>query len=108
MPHHESNATDLTQILELLSEQGFDGMANAMQILINEAMKLERSEFIGAAPHERSTTRRGWANGFKPKRVATRVGEVELSVPQVRGVEEGQEGFYPKSLERGVRSERAL
>lgn len=108
MPHHEANVTDLSQVLELLSEQGFDGMANAMEILINEAMKLERAEFIGAAPHERSTSRRGWANGFKPKRVATRVGEVALNVPQVRGVDAGQEGFYPKSLERGVRSERAL
>ena len=108
MPHHESNPTALNEVLELLSEQGFEGMANAMQILLNEAMKLERAEFIGVAPHERSATRRGWANGFKPKRVATRAGEIELSVPQVRDVEEGQPGFYPKSLERGVRSERAL
>ncbi len=108
MPHHEVNPTPLTQVLELLTEHGFEGMANAMQILLNEAMKLERADFLGAAPHERSLTRRGWANGFKPKHVATRAGEVELSVPQVRGVPEGQPGFYPKSLERGVRSERAL
>ena len=108
MPHHESNPTALTEVLEVLAEQGFEGMANAMQILLNEAMKLERAEFIGVAPYERSATRRGWANGFKPKRVATRAGEIELSVPQVRDLEEGQPGFYPKSLERGVRSERAL
>ena len=108
MPHHESNPTALTEVLEVLTEQGFEGMANAMQILLNEAMKLERAEFIGVAPYERSATRRGWANGFKPKRVATRAGEIELSVPQVRDLEEGQPGFYPKSLERGVRSERAL
>lgn len=108
MPHHESNPTAFTEVLELLSEQGFAGMANAMQILLNEAMKLERADFIGAAPHERSASRRGWANGFKPKRIATRAGAVELSIPQVRGVEEGEPGFYPKSLERGVRSERAL
>ena len=55
MPHHESNPTAFTEVLELLSDQGFEGMANAMQILLNEAMKLERAEFIGAAPHERST-----------------------------------------------------
>jgi transposase-like protein len=45
-------------------------------------MKLERAEFIGAAPHERSASRRGWANGFKAKRVATRAGEIALSIPQ--------------------------
>ena len=108
MPHHESNLTALNEVLEVLTEQGFEGMANAIQILLNEVMKLERAAFIGAAPHERSVSRRGWANGFKPKRVATRAGEIELSVPQVRDLEEGQPGFYPKSLERGVRSERAL
>ena len=108
MPHHEPNPTSVVEVLELLSEHGFDGLANAMQILFNEVMKLERAEFLGAAPHERSTTRRGWANGFKAKTLATRVGAVELSVPQVRGVDEGSEGFYPKSLERGARSERAL
>lgn len=108
MPHHETNPTALVEALELLTEKGFDGLANAMQILFNEAMKLERAEFIGAEPHERSTSRRGWANGFKPKHVATRVGEIKLSIPQVRGVADDQEGFYPKSLERGLRSERAL
>jgi transposase-like protein len=69
-------------------------------------MKLERSAFLGAAPYERSEQRRGHANGFKPKRVRSRLGELDLSIPQVRGVE--GEGFYPRALERGVRSERAL
>ena len=32
----------LEQVLELLTEHGFDGMAQAMQTLFNEAMKLER------------------------------------------------------------------
>lgn len=108
MPHHETNPTALVEVLELLTEKGFDGLANAMEILFNEAMKLERVEFIGAAPHERSTSRRGWANGFKTKRIATCVGQIDLDIPQVRGVADGGDGFYPKSLERGLRSERAL
>lgn len=108
MPHHETNPTAFTQVLELLVEQGFDGMANAMQVLFNEAMKIERAEFIGAEPHERSTTRHGWANGFKSKQISTRAGKIELDVPQVRGLGDDEAGFYPKSLERGVRSERAL
>jgi len=58
---------------------------------------------LGAQPYQRTDQRRGYANGFKPKTLATRVGKVELQVPQTRDVE-----FYPKSLERGVRSERAL
>ena len=40
----------------------------------------------------------------KPKSLATRVGQIELRVPQVRdGV-----AFYPSALEKGVRSEQAL
>ena len=91
------------EVLELLIEQGFEGMAQALQILLNEAMKIERSQVLGARPYERTLTRRGHANGFKPKTVHTRVGDLELAVPQARGVE-----FYPSSLERGLRSEKAL
>ena len=91
------------EILELLAECGFDGMAQAMQMLLNEAMKLERSQVLGAQLYERTLERRGYANGFKPKSVETRVGRLELAVPQTRGVP-----FYPTALERGTRSERAL
>jgi len=59
---------------------------------------------LGAKPYERTPNRRGFANGFKPKTMATRMGKVNLSVPQVRG----DVDFYPSSLERGARSERAL
>ena len=97
----ESNPLDL--MIQVLEEYGFEGMASAIQILVNEAMKIERSETLRADPYERTDERRGYANGFKPKTLATRIGKLQLQVPQTRGVE-----FYPQSLERGVRSERAL
>ena len=90
-------------VLELLGEHGFEGLAQAMRVLLNEAMKLERSAVLCARPYERTPLRRGQANGFKPKTVQTRLGPLELRVPQTRGVE-----FYPSALERGQRSERAL
>ena len=62
------------EILELLAEHGFEGMAQAMQTLFNEAMKLERSAVLEAQPYERTPRRRGYANGFKPKTIQTRVG----------------------------------
>ena len=97
----QSNAID--EVVHLLAEQGFDGMAEAIQTLFNEAMKLERAVVLGANPYQRCEARRGYANGFKPKTVASRLGKLELQVPQTRGVE-----FYPSVLERGERSERAL
>jgi transposase-like protein len=90
-------------ILELLSEHGFDGMKEAMETLFNEAMKIERSVHLGAGLHERSDARAGYANGYKNKQVKTRVGELSLKVPQTRDTD-----FYPASLEKGIRSERAL
>ena len=78
-------------------------MDQAMELLINECMKTERQQALGSGPYERSDERRGQANGFKPKRHKTRVGELALSVPQVRGAK-----FYPTALERGSRSEKAL
>jgi len=89
--------------VELLKVNGFDGMAEAMTVLLNSAMVAERSEYLGAAPYERSSERIGYANGYKDKTLKTRLGRMSLKVPQTRDSE-----FYPQSLERGLRSERAL
>jgi transposase-like protein len=93
----------MSQVLELICEQGLDGMAEAYRILLNEAMKAERSAALGAGPYERAEGRKGYANGFKPKTLATRAGSITVEVPQTRNME-----FYPSALEKGVRSERAL
>jgi transposase-like protein len=90
--------------MELLMQAGFDGFAEGFRILLNEAMKLQRTEALAAQPYERTDQRKGYANGFKPKTVATRMGPTALQVPQVRGDIE----FYPSALEKGVRSERAI
>lgn len=105
---HQVDDSVFSHVLEVLVENGLDGMAAAMEVLLNEVMKVERSEFLRAVPYARTPGRRGYGNGFKPKKVDTRVGRLDLSVPQVRDVEDSSEGFYPKSLERGLRSERAL
>ena len=66
-------------------------------------MRLERQQYLGVAPYQRSPERRGHGNGFKPKTERTRLGEITFAIPQVR---EG--GFFPQALEKGLRSERAL
>lgn len=108
MTHHEPDATTISAALELLSEHGYDDMVRAIEILLGEAMKIERSALLGAGPYERTDGRKGHANGYKPKRVKSRLGELELSIPKVRGLAEDEEPFYPRALERGERSERAL
>ncbi len=104
---HRKDDTTIGTVMEYLIENGMDGMAEVMALLMNEAMKIERSRFLGADLYERSGKRRGQANSSKPKTVVTRIGPLGLQVPQTHDVE-GGEVFYPSSLERGLRSERAL
>jgi len=101
---NQDDHSPLNQIVNHLCSEGRDGLAEAIRLLLNHAMAAERSKALGAAPYERSSSRKGYANGFKPKTLQTRLGELTVDVPQVRGELE----FYPSALQRGLRSERAL
>ena len=81
-----------------------DGPRRLLELLVNAAMREEAAAHVGAAPHERTGGRRGHRNGTKPRTLATRVGELELSVPQVRGCEP----YHPSMFNRWQRSERAM
>jgi transposase-like protein len=101
---HQSNPELLNTVLQLLNEEGTGGLAEGIRLLVNEAMCQERAHALQAQPYERTATRQGYANGFKPKNLATRVGPIQFQVPQVRG----DLSFYPSALEKGIRSEQAL
>ncbi|MBE0411599.1 MAG: IS256 family transposase, partial [Anaerolineales bacterium] len=100
---YQEDFTLPSELLEQIASEGFDFLPELIRILVNAAMQIERQKYLGAGPYERSEERQGYANGYKPKTVKTRLGEVTFDVPQVR---EG--GFYPGALEKGLRSERAL
>jgi len=91
------------ELMEQVQEHGLEVLPELIRIVINAAMQAERAEHLKAEPYQHTSERRGYANGFKPKTVKTRVGELTFAVPQVR---EG--GFYPQALEKGLRSERGL
>jgi transposase-like protein len=81
-----------------------EGPRLLLAALAQAAMRAEVAAHVGAAPHERAEGRRGRRNGTKPRTLNTRVGEVELDVPQVRGCEP----YHPSLFNRWQRSERAL
>lgn len=93
----------MEEILELLATEGMSGAREALRTLLNAAMRMERDRHLKASAWERNENRQGYANGFKSKTISTRLGEIGLSIPQVR-----DSSFYPSALERGQRSERAL
>jgi putative transposase len=81
-----------------------DRLRRVLEVICQTAMKQEVSSHLGADRHERSEDRRGHRNGFKPRTLQTRVGELQLSVPQVRGCDP----YHPSLFGRWERSERAL
>lgn len=99
----QSNNIEITEAMEQIITEGLSGLPKALEILMNAAMQIERNRHLQAAPYERTGSRQGYANGFKDKTIRSRIGKLKLSVPQVRDCD-----FYPSSLEKGLRSERAL
>ena len=95
----------ITALMEQLIETGPEGMAAAFTAVFDLAMRTERDQHLHARPYERSAERRGYANGYKPKKVDTRAGTLTLAIPKTCGCEEP---FFPQSLERGPRSSRAV
>lgn len=95
--------TEKRTILEHLISSGAKDLRPIIEILLNEAMKFEREEALKAAPYERNPERTGYANGFKDREYTSRLGTLRIQIPQVRGL-----SFYPRCLEKGERSERAL
>lgn len=94
----------LAELMQMVNENGLEAVAETFRILLNEAMKIERDQTLGAGLYERTNNRQGYANGYKPKTIDTRMGKLMVNVPQVRGGVQ----FYPSALEKGCRSERAL
>ena len=89
-------------VQELFS--GRDGVKRFLEAVIEAGMDEEVRAHVGAERHERSEARHGYRNGFKPRSLNTRVGRLDLDVPQVRGCEQ----YHPSMFNRWQRSERAL
>ena len=91
-------------IMEVLTEHGVsENMSLTLEHLFNELMVMQRTTHLNALPYERSDERVDQANGFKSKQFNTRMGTLNLRVPQTRHTD-----FYPSCIEKGLRSERAL
>ena len=71
---HRADSSVIETLVQLRCENGLSHMADAMRLMLNEAMRIERSQVLEAGPYQRTEKRRGYAKGFKPKRVATRLG----------------------------------
>jgi putative transposase len=85
----------------LLDDPGF--LREIVERAVQHILEAEMTEHVGAAPYERVEGRTGQRNGHKPRTLRTRVGPLNLLVPQDR---EGT--FSTKLFSRYQRNEKAL
>ena len=63
---HQAHPSVTREVVQVLAEHGFDGMAEAMELLINDCMKIERQQAHSVGPYQRGDARQGQANGSSP------------------------------------------
>ena len=73
---------------------GEDFLRGLMERILGQLLEFEVSNRIGAERHERNADRQTYRNGYRERPLPTRLGTLELQVPQPR------QGSYTKS--RGV------
>ena len=94
--------TDVSAVKQLLaSDKEF--LKPLIQTAVQEVLEAEMTEALGAEKGERSEGRLGYRSGYYPRSLITRVGKIELKVPQDR-----QGRFSTELFERYQRSEKAL
>jgi putative transposase len=89
------------QLLALLQED--EALRALLQATVQEVLEAEMDEALGAAKGERTGERRGYRSGYYGRKLTTRIGTLELRVPQDRG---GL--FRTEVFGRYQRSEKAL
>jgi len=82
---------------------GEDFLRGLVERTVQQVLEAEMTSFLGAETYQRNVERSGWRNGYKPRTLKTRVGELELRVPKDR---DGQ--FQTELFERYQRSEKAF
>jgi transposase-like protein len=92
----------LSDVKALFSEEK-DGLRNILREVLQEVLEQEMTDSLGAGKGERSPARLGYRSGYYERSLITRVGKLELRVPQDR-----QGHFSTQLFERYQRSEKAL
>lgn len=89
-------------VQELLTQSG-DGLREIVRSVMQAMLEAEMDDALGASKSERTETRLGYRSGYYSRTLVTRVGKLELRVPQDRN---GR--FSTELFERYQRSEQAL
>ena len=99
---HRKSIVSLGEVKGLFGEDR-DFLKDLLHEVIQEVLEAEMNDALGAQKGERTGDRLGYRSGYYPRTLITRVGKLELRVPQDR-----QGRFSTEVFERYQRSEKAL
>jgi len=102
MTHRKQDTTGMRIVQEAING-GDDPLRKLLQLTIQRVLEEEITSFLNADTYERTENRKGYRNGYKPRKLKTRVGQIELMVPKDR---EGR--FQTELFEKYQRNEKAL
>ena len=89
------NQFDLSELLDAVRSGGdIDLIRTSVEAVLQALIDAEATAFIGAEPYERTDTRTNQRNGSRPRLLATKAGDVNLAIPNLR-----QGSFFPELLE---------
>jgi len=94
---------DYDFFIGLLKESKEDAFSKLMESMLNQILKAESEEQLGAGNYERTDSRKDYRNGTRERSLVTRLGKIELEVPRHRDVP-----FKTVLFERYRRNEQAL
>lgn len=91
------------EVLQVLTGDRNEAVRFLLERILNEIMKAESEEQLGAGMHERTGTRQDYRNGTRERELNTRIGTLTLEVPRHRN-----EPFHTMVFENYSRSEASL
>ena len=89
------------QLVDVLSKN--DAIRGLLESVLNQVLETQMTEHLGAKPHEQTDERTGYRNGTRVRELYTRVGPLNLQVPQTR-----DGSFKTEIFKRYQRSEQAF
>jgi putative transposase len=94
----------VSELLEVLrSREAVDVIRESVRMVMQELIEAEATQVVGAARYERTDTRVNERNGYRPRTVSTKAGDIDLRIPKLR-----KGSFFPLILQPRRRIDQAL
>ena len=103
MAHNIEDSKELLKIWQELNGTGEEKLKGLLEKIFQKVLEAKMDDHIGANKYERTSERKDYRNGHRARKFKTRMGTLELEIPQDRSGT-----FDPEIFEKYQRSEKAF